>query len=171
MRTRRSLLGWAFLGWTALALGGESAPRPFVSGSLPAITAPRTGRAFLLNLWSLNCPPCRSELALLARLVRDHPRFDLVLIAADAPADAEKVQRVLAERGLSGVESWIFGEANPQRLRYEIDAGWYGELPRNYFYDPAHDRISVSGVLKEEQLSAWIAAVERQTGARTKLSR
>ncbi len=158
---RLTVLAFTFLCWTGIVPAGDLAPQPFRSGSLTAITAPRTGRAFLLNLWSLNCPPCRAELALLAKLAREHPKFDLVLIAADDPADAGEVQAVLADQGLGAVESWIFDEADAQRLRYEIDSGWYGELPRSYFYDASHERIAVSGVLKEDQLSAWVAAIER----------
>lgn len=158
---RLTVLALTLLGWPGFVSADELAPRPFRSGSLTAITAAREGKPFVLNLWSIDCPPCRAELALLAKLVREHPTFDLVLIAADDPADAGAAQALLAERGLSGVESWIFGEADPQRLRYEIDPAWYGELPRSYFYGPKHERIAVSGVLKEKQLSAWLAAIER----------
>lgn len=166
MRACERLGVLAFLCWTGSVPAGDLAPRPFRSGSLTAIAAAREGKPFVLNLWSINCPPCRAELALLAKLAREHPKFDLVLVAADDPDDAGEVQAVLADRGLGAVESWIFDDADAQRLRYEIDSGWYGELPRNYFYDPAHNRISVSGVLKEEQLSAWIAAIERSYARR-----
>lgn len=158
---RLTVFAFTFLYWTGIVPAGDLAPQPFRSGSLTAIAAAREGKPFVLNLWSINCPPCRGELALLAKLAREHPKVDLVLVAADEPADAGEVQTVLADRGLGAVESWIFDEADAQRLRYEIDSVWYGELPRSYFYDASHKRIAVSGVLKEEQLSAWVAAIER----------
>jgi thiol-disulfide isomerase/thioredoxin len=163
MRVSERLIVLAFILVCSIGIApaGGLVPQSFRSGSLAAIAAAREGKPFMLNLWSINCPPCRGEMDVLAKLVREHPKFDLVLIAADDPGDATKAQAVLAERGLSEVESWVFGEADAQRLRYEIDSGWHGELPRSYFYDAAHNRIAVSGVLKEAQLKAWIAAAER----------
>lgn len=160
--SKRLILLAVTLIWSiGISAAGELAPKSFRSGSLATIQAAREGEPFVLNLWSINCSPCRAEMDVLAKLVREHPKFDLVLIAADDPGDAAEAQALLAEKGLGEVESWVFGEANAQRLRYEIDSGWHGELPRSYFYDPAHNRIAVSGVLKEPQLKAWIAAAER----------
>lgn len=131
-------------------------PRPFVPGSLSKILAARQGRPFLLILWSLDCPPCRRELDLLAKTRREHPRLDLVLIATDNIASAKEVHAILIKHGLGNIESWIFASPHAQRLRYEIDPKWYGELPRGYFYDHAHDRIGISGALKAEHLKAWL---------------
>lgn len=136
--------------------------RRFVSGSLSTILAAHEREAFLMALWSLDCPPCREELALLGKMHRENPGLRLVLISTDDGSQAETAQEVLHERGLNNVESWIFGEPNAQRLRYEIDAAWYGELPRSYFYGTDHDRVSISGALKPQQLEAWLA-LNRET--------
>ncbi len=135
--------------------------RQFVSGSLSAILANHDREAFLMALWSLDCPPCRQELALLGEIHQENPRLRLVLISTDDSSQAEAAQEVLKKNGLSTVESWIFGEPNAQRLRYEIDTAWYGELPRSYFYAANHTRESVSGALKPQQLESWIALNER----------
>ena len=37
--------------------------------------------------------------------------------------------------GLGKVEQWVFADPMPERLRFEIDRRWYGELPRTHFYD------------------------------------
>jgi len=108
-------------------------------------------------LWSLDCPPCRAELALLGEIYQENPRLRLVLISTDDSSQAQAAQGILHKNGLSKVESWIFGEPNAQRLRYEIDAAWYGELPRSYFYAANHTRVSVSGALKPQQLETWLA--------------
>ncbi|MGH8608413.1 MAG: TlpA family protein disulfide reductase [Gammaproteobacteria bacterium] len=129
----------------------------FVSGSLSTILATHEKEAFLMALWSLDCPPCREELALLGEIHRENPWLRLVLISTDDGSQAETAQEVLHESGLDNVESWIFGEPNAQRLRYEIDAAWYGELPRSYFYAANHKRVSVSGALKPQHLEAWLA--------------
>jgi thiol-disulfide isomerase/thioredoxin len=158
----RSFLVTCLSAWLGLAVAAEAQPRSFKTGSLAQILAARQGKPFLLNLWSLTCPPCRSELDLFAKLRKQHPKFDVVLIAADDPEYAAEAQDYLVKRGLAGVESWIFAEADLQKLRYEIDAEWFGEMPRSYFYDAKHKRIPISGALKAEQLESWIKAVKQQ---------
>ncbi len=131
-------------------------PRPFMPGSLSEILSARQGRPFLLILWSVDCPPCRKELDLLAKTHRAYPKLDLVLIATDDIASAKEAEAILKEHGLGDVESWMFADSNAQRLRYEIDPRWYGELPRGYFYDAAHNRLGLSGALRPEHLQAWL---------------
>ncbi|MGH8602084.1 MAG: TlpA family protein disulfide reductase [Gammaproteobacteria bacterium] len=131
--------------------------RRFGSGSLSTILANHDREAFLMALWSLDCPPCRAELALLGEIYQENPRLRLVLISTDDSSQAQAAQEVLHKNGLDKVESWIFGEPNAQRLRYEIDAAWYGELPRSYFYAANHTRVSESGALKPQQLNTWLA--------------
>jgi hypothetical protein len=143
--------------WTG-CYAERSEPRPFKPGSLSEIIGDRQGQPFLLILRSVDCPPCRKELDLLAQTRRAHPELDLVLIATDdITSYAQEVHAILKKHGLGDAESWIFADPNAQRLRYEIDPKWYGELPRGYFYDAAHHRLGVSGALKPEHLSAWLA--------------
>jgi hypothetical protein len=146
--------------WSAYCPAAQPDPRPFVPGSLPNILAERQDRPFLLILWSVECQPCRKELDLLANARREYPMLELVLIATDDAAHAEEVRAALAKHGLSDVESWIFANSHAQRLRYEIDSAWYGELPRSYFYDARHERVTVSGALQPRHLEAWLAAIQ-----------
>jgi len=44
----------------------------------------------------------------------------------------------------------------PDKLRFYIDPGWYGELPRSYFYDAAQQRSGHSGALTRAQLQDWL---------------
>ena len=46
---------------------------------------------------------------------------------------------------------------NIERLRYSIDPDWFGELPRNYFYDANSSRIGFSGKLTEDILLEWLS--------------
>jgi hypothetical protein len=107
----------------------------------------------------LDCSTCLSELGALAQGRREHPELDMVLVSTDDATRAEDAQRMLARHGLADLESWVFADPNTQLLRFEIDPQWYGELPRNYFYDNAHQRIGVSGKLQPEQLQRWAVAI------------
>jgi thiol-disulfide isomerase/thioredoxin len=140
------------------ALPGESQVHPFGGDSLAAILAARSGKPFILKFWSLDCPPCRAELPQWHALTQRHPRLDLVLVNVDGEAHADEVAQLLDEHGLGRHEYWIFAHPFPQQLRLAIDANWYGELPRTYFYSPDHSHHAVSGKLSAEQVERWICA-------------
>jgi hypothetical protein len=139
----------------------------FVPGSLKQILAARSGQPLLLVLWSVDCPPCVSELSVLARVRREHPGMEIVFVATDDVSRAHEAQDMLAKHGLGHYDSWIFADPNAQRLRFEIDPQWYGELPRSYFYDHAHQRVGFSGKLRDEHLKQWATLIKAQANPRS----
>jgi thiol-disulfide isomerase/thioredoxin len=153
---RRFLFGMmAVLVIAASASAAE--PVPFTVDSLAKIKAQYAGRPFILNLWSVNeCSYCIAELTLLGKLAKTQKRLPLVLVATDSPQFAPPMQKTLNPLGLAGVDSWVFDDPIPERLRASIDPSWYGELPRTYLYDDRHQRETVVGVLSEQRLRAWL---------------
>jgi hypothetical protein len=129
--------------------------RPYVAGSLKKIEGEHRGQPFILTFWSATCTHCPTELKALGELLRQHPKLNLVIVATDTPAEAPELQRLAHSYGLAGQTQWVFADAQPERLRYEIDRRWYGELPRTYFYDRQHRRNSRSGAVPVEQLERW----------------
>lgn len=155
---RRLLPAFAavLVSFAAIGAPAEPAVRPFVTGSLARIAVERQGRPFILALWSLGCTHCPSELRTLAALKRRHPQLDVVLVSTDAPEDAARVAELAASFGLGSVEQWVFADPSPERLRYEIDRRWYGELPRTQFYDRQHKVEGVSGVVPAARFEQWL---------------
>jgi hypothetical protein len=45
----------------------------------------------------------------------------------------------------------------PEKLRFEIDRRWYGEIPRTHFYDRAHQREIKTGLINQQFVEDWIA--------------
>ncbi|MEZ5565690.1 MAG: TlpA family protein disulfide reductase [Gammaproteobacteria bacterium] len=171
MITRRTIT----CGLLALVAGGaaattapaDSAPAPthatqavpfrsLQSGSFAELVSARSNQPFLLILWSITCGPCRDEFTLLREVRASYPQLPLVLISTDDINDRDVAATALGNFGMTGEESWIFAD-DAQRLRYEIDPAWYGELPRAYFYDADHQRKGVSGKLSREQIETWLA--------------
>lgn len=150
---------------TASAAGARATPafRPLQAGSFAALVAARREQPFLLVLWSITCGPCRDEFALLREMRAHHPRLPLVLISTDDATDEALAATALKDFAMDGEESWIFAD-DAQKLRFEIDPGWYGELPRAYFYDASHRREGVSGSLARTRIESWIRA-ERLQGS------
>ena len=135
---------------------GAENVRPFVAGSLTSLVAAHAGRPFVLAFWSVTCAHCPSELKVLGELKRQYPKLDVVLVAADTPDDAADAARMAGEYALGRTEQWVFADDMPERLRFEIDKRWLGELPRTHFYDRQHKLESVAGVVPRQILAAWI---------------
>jgi DNA-binding transcriptional LysR family regulator len=154
---KRSIVGLALLlaAWMAPACAAE--PQPFTPHSLAAIQAKYAGRPFILSLWSVNgCGYCITELTMLGKAVKAHKQLPLVLVATDTPEFSAAIQQTQQRLGLAKVDSWVFDDDIPERLRHVLDPGWHGELPRTYLYDAQHRREVVVGVLQDKQLQAWL---------------
>lgn len=142
---------------SALALPATAQEiKPFVAGSIKEIAAARQGKPFILSLWSLTCTHCREELDLLSGLVKKYPGLDLVLVATDTPEEGEAISATLRQSGLGGVRAWVFADPFAERLRFEIDPKWHGELPRTYLYDPSHKAQAFSGKPDALQMEQWL---------------
>ncbi len=132
-------------------------PAPFNAGSLARIQARHAGKPFILSLWSVNwCGHCITELTMLGELAKSEKHLPVVLVSVDSPEFAEPIQETLQRLGLADMESWVFDDPIPERLRAAIDPSWQGELPRTYLYDPAHTRQAIAGELDKKKLKAWL---------------
>lgn len=130
----------------------------FNADTLPEILARHAGKPFILSVWSANgCTYCLKELKLFGQLEREHPGLPLVFVSTDTPDFVPEMERLLTEHGLAAKPSYVFDDAIPERPRRAIDAKWRGELPRTYFYDAAHAREAVSGLVSEAKLRSWMA--------------
>ncbi len=151
---------WLLALLLCLSVAGVSAEqetRPFVRGSYERIVASHTGKPFVVSFWSLSCTNCREDLTMFGKLARKYPGFKLVLIATDSPDQNKEIEQTLQRYRLERAESWVFAESYAERLRYEVDKEWYGELPRTYFFN-AQGKVesSLSGVLDHMQTERWI---------------
>ena len=152
---RQRLLALALLSVLVLPAAAQEL-KPFVAGSIKEITAARQGKPFILGMWSLTCTHCREELVLLSGLLKKHPDLDLVLVSTDTPEEGEAIGATLRQSGLGSAEAWVFADPFVERLRFEIDPKWHGELPRTYLYDPSHKARAFSGKLDGLQLEQWL---------------
>lgn len=152
---RQRLLALALLSALILPAAAQEL-KPFVAGSIKEITAARQGKPFILGMWSLICVHCQKELALLSGLLKKHPDLDLVLVATDTPEEGEAISARLRQTGLGGAQAWVFADPFVERLRFEIDPRWYGELPRTYLYDPSHKALAFCGKPDPRQLEKWL---------------
>ncbi len=143
------------LGSLALTAHAETtALKPFGPGSYQKLLDSKANKPFMLVIWSITCSSCLKDMALLNKMQRTRPDIDIVMLATDDSSATDRIRQILAKNELTGLENWQFGDENPQKLRYEIDPKWYGELPRTYFLDKKHGREGISGVLSQKDYEA-----------------
>lgn len=138
------------------ASGAAESVRPFTLGSLDKVLGAREGKPFILVFWSLDCQYCPTELKMLSELKRNHPALDVVLIATDSVGDTPQLIARTESYGMDKAEQWVFAEDMPERLRFEIDRRWYGEVPRTYFYDKKHQREAKTGLVSKKFFEDWL---------------
>lgn len=134
-------------------------PQPFTRGSHQAIVAAHQGRPFVLALWSIDCVYCRDELALLGRLRATYRELAITLVATDSPQQGDMIRTMLHHYRLDDAASWVFADSFVERLRYEIDPQWRGELPRTYLYDADGSRTVIAGMVDAQVIEQWLEAV------------
>jgi hypothetical protein len=132
-------------------------PLPFERGSWAKLRAGHTGQAAVIHLWGLTCGPCLVELPQWGKLAAERPDLKLVLVAADPlPQDPERISATLKNAGLGSSESWSFSDRFYERLRYEIDPAWAGELPRTIMIGRDGKATVLPGVADLNQVRAWL---------------
>lgn len=135
---------------------GAQEIKPFVSGSYQKIVSARQGKPFMVNFWSLTCAYCKAELGMLKKLAGKHPKLDLVLVSTDTPDEEKLVSDTLSEFSLNKAEAWVFADSYVERLRFEVNKRWQGELPRTYFFGAKGDVRAVSGKIEQKEVEQWI---------------
>ncbi len=124
--------------------------KQFVSGSYQKLVAENTKKPLMLTIWSTTCSTCLQKMSLLRELQKSRTDINFVMLSTDDVSVASQVKSVLLTNQLTSVENWIFADKNEQKLRYEIDPTWYGELPRTYFYNKNNERVGISGAISQQ---------------------
>jgi hypothetical protein len=146
-----------------LALAALSGPaqaqpiKPFEAGSLEQIVASHRGKPFLLLVWSMDCAFCQTSLDVLAKARAADPTLKIVTVTTDPIADTvltEQVRTRLTSLRLLA-DTWSFGDAPPEHLRYALDPAWRGEKPRSYWYDASGMRSAYSGLITQARVAQW----------------
>ncbi|TFH09779.1 MAG: redoxin domain-containing protein [Nitrosomonadales bacterium] len=140
------------------AAGSVESVHSFVPGSMKKIISAREGKPFILVFWSLDCQYCPTELKMLGKLKRQYTdKLDIILFATDTLNDEPQLISRAESYGIREVEQWVFAGDIPERLRFEIDQRWYGEVPRTHFYDRNHKRIVKTGLVDQKFIKSWLA--------------
>jgi len=142
--------------FAAEAAGTE--PRAFRRGSWNDLRSQVAGRAAIVHFWGLTCGPCLVELPQWGAFRDAHPQANLILVAADpVPQRPEALSDTLSKAGLRQVESWSFQDRFTERLFWEVDRTWQGELPFTVLLAPDGTARTHLGEIGDfGKLAAWV---------------
>jgi thiol-disulfide isomerase/thioredoxin len=130
--------------------------RLFERGSWRQLLHSHAGRPTLVHFWGVTCGPCKVELPQLGEFMKQHPAVEIVTVDADlVPNSDSAALSMLQAAGLSGAENWMFGDGFAERLRYEIDPAWQGDIPRTILISSNGDVTTIDGAAEPSALQKW----------------
>lgn len=143
-----------------LGSGARAAdPQPFERGTWEKIRAAHAGKPTVFHFWGLTCGPCLVELPHWGELMKQRRDLRLVLVAADPlPQPTEQVRATIERAGLGQAESWSFADRFYEKLRFEIDPRWAGELPRTVMVAADGTTTVLPGVADLRKVRSWLDA-------------
>jgi len=138
----------------------SEAPReltPFGRGSWQKLLRAHAGHPTIVHFWGVTCGPCKVELPLLGAFMRDHRGVDLVTISADLVPDLPAATRAMLQKaGLGSAENWIFDDGFVERLRFEIDPTWQGDIPRTLLIAADGGMTTIEGSADLGEIGKWL---------------
>ncbi len=135
----------------------ESEIKHFVKGSFQQIQQERQDKPYIITFWSETCAFCMKELSMFGKLLKTYPNVEIVSITTDAFLEAKTINKILSSKELGHVQKWVFADNFVERLHFDIDKRWRGELPLTYFFDKNNKMLKHLGVVKEDELTEWFA--------------
>ncbi len=150
---KRVALGICFLSAAAYA---STALTPYVRETFAAIEREHAARPALVHFWSVSCAPCLAEMPRLAEMRKRRADVDFVFVNTDAKGDRAKIRARLEAFGLDGAVNFVFADDFVERLYFEVDPSWRGELPFSVLVKRGAVANRAMGTLDENDFGAWL---------------
>jgi hypothetical protein len=79
------------------------------------------------------------------------------MISADLVPNLPGAARAMLEKaGLGTAENWLFSDGFVERLRFEIDPAWQGEIPRTLLIARDGTVTTIEGSAEMPDLEKWL---------------
>lgn len=141
----------------APAQDSETQLKPFGRGSWQELMKAHAGRPTIVHFWGVTCGPCKIELPQLGVFMKEQSGIDVVTISADFVPNLPEATRAMLQRaGLSLAENWMF-DGFADRLRFEIDPTWQGDIPRTLLISREGEMTTIDGSADIGDLRQWSA--------------
>lgn len=136
--------------------------RPFGDGSWNAILRahiPRAqaGHPLIVHFWGLSCGPCRIEMAAWGKLLAARRDIDFVTVDTDGVAGAPgQAAAFLAGAGVPVGEAWRFADAFAEKLYFQVDPRWQGEIPTTVLVGRDGQTRRLTGAADMGAVATWL---------------
>jgi thiol-disulfide isomerase/thioredoxin len=143
----------------ALASGQAAALdfKPYGRGGFAQIVKAHAGRPLIVHFWSVTCPPCIVELPQWAKMVDERKDVDIVFVNTDGEEDRARAGARVERVGLGKAAHYGFADDFVEKLYFEADKGWRGELPFTALVAPDGAVTSVTGAVDDPLVVKWLA--------------
>lgn len=151
------IVNMAFL--SLLMLAGctpEQEVNAFVKGSFTDIQHHHQGTRYIIMFWSEDCAYCGKEFSLFDKVLEHYPKVKLITVATDPFLDRKIIQQKLESYNLQMTEAWVFADPVAEKLYFDVEQGWRGELPLTYLFDEKNTKTRSAGLLKGDELMRWL---------------
>ena len=151
---RLFVLAFAF----ALAVSAANAFdfKPYGRGDFAKLSKAHAGRPLVVHFWSVTCPPCLVELPEWAKFAAEKKGIDLVFVNTDSDEDRARAQARIEKAGLSDADHYGFADDFVEKLYFEADNSWRGELPFTALVAPDGAVVTVTGAIDDPLIVAWL---------------
>lgn len=142
-----------------LAAGGAFALdfKPYERGAFSQLVKAHAGRPLIIHFWSVTCPPCLAELPQWAQMLADKKNVDIVFINTDGDEDRPRAAARAEKAGLGKAAHYGFSDDFVEKLYFEADSSWRGELPFTALVAPDGAVTAVTGAVDDPLVVNWLA--------------
>lgn len=130
--------------------------RAYGRGEFANLVKAHAGRPVVVHFWSITCPACVAELPQWAKLIGERRDLDILLVNTDDEEMRERAAMRLEKAGLSGAANYGFADNFVEKLYFEVDRSWRGELPFTALVAADGSHTTVTGAIDDPDFVAWL---------------
>lgn len=130
--------------------------KPYGRGAFSQIAKAHAGRPLMIHFWSVTCPPCLAELAQWAQMTAERKDVDIVFVNVDSEEDRARAAARAEKAGLDKAAHYGFADDFVEKLYFEADKTWRGELPFTTLVAPDGGVIAVTGAIDDPLVQRWL---------------
>lgn len=130
--------------------------KPYGRGDFAKIVQAHAGKPLILHYWSVTCPPCLAELPQWKKLVDARKEIDVVFVNTDDEDDRARAAARLEKVGLANVAHYGFADSFVEKLYFEADKSWRGEMPFTALVAPDGGVVTVTGAVDDPLIAGWL---------------
>lgn len=130
--------------------------KPYGRGAFAQLIKAHAGKPLILHFWSVTCPACLAELPQWAKIASEKKGIDIVFVNADSDEDRARAQARMEKAGLANADHYGFADDFVEKLYFEADNSWRGELPFTALVAPDGAVVTVTGAVDDPLIVEWL---------------